>query len=99
MYMDKMISVGKAANGFVVECYVRFKKDAKASAKTNTCCCGPSDYAGSCEKKYIAKNSKEVAELIEDIMPLLDMEFTKESEFDKAFDEATADMKGDEDGD
>ena len=32
-------------------------------------------------------------------MPLLDMEFTKESEFDKAFDEATADMKGDEDGD
>ena len=37
MYMDKMISVGKAANGFVVECYVRFKKDAKASAKTNTC--------------------------------------------------------------
>lgn len=99
MYMDQMISVGKATNGFIVECRVRFKKDAKKTEKMTTCCCVPSsDYAGSCEKQYIAKDAKEVGDLISDIMPLLDGDYTKESEFDKAFEEATKDMETDEKG-
>lgn len=94
MYMDQMISVGKVSNGFLVECRVRFKKDAKETEKMKTaCCCMPSEYAGSCEKQYIAKDAAEVAALINDIMPLLDQDFTKESEFDKAFDEATKDAE------
>lgn len=94
MYCDNMISVGKAANGFIVECRVRFKKDAKATKKMSDCCCiGPSDYAGSCEKQYIAKDVAGVSELIADIMPLLSQDFTKESEFDDAFEEATKEMK------
>lgn len=97
MYMEQMISVGKASNGFIVECRVRFKKDAKATSKMKDCCCVPSEYAGSCEKQYIAKDAKEVADLISDIMPLLSQDFTKESEFDKAFEEATADMESEAD--
>lgn len=92
MYMDQMISVGKATNGFIVECRVRFKKEAKETKKMSACCCGPSDYNGSCEKQYIAKDAKEVGELIADIMPLLDGDYAKESDFDKAFEEATKEM-------
>ena len=97
MYMNDMITVGKAANGFILECRVKFKKEAKKTDKMATCCCGPSDYAGSCEKQYLAKNAKEIAELVEDIMPLLSQDFKDESEFDKAFEEATSEMtkKGD----
>lgn len=93
MYMDQMISVGKATNGFIVECRVKFKKEAKKTEKMSACCCFPSEYAGSCEKQYIAKTAKEVGELIEDIMPLLEADYTKESEFDKAFEEATKEME------
>ena len=39
-----------------------------------------------------AKDAKEVGELIADIMPLLDQDFSKESEFDKAFEEATSEI-------
>ena len=94
MYMSEMLTVGKAANGFIVEVRVKFKKEAKKTDKMTSCCCGPSEYAGSCEKQYLAKNTKEVAELIEDLMPLLSEDFKDESEFDKAFEEATKDMKG-----
>lgn len=95
MHMDEMVSVGRAANGFIVECRVKFKKEAKKTDKMTTCCCGPSEYAGSCEKQYLAKTTKEVGELIADIMPLLSEDFKDEDEFDKAFKEATDSMKGD----
>ena len=97
MYMDQMVSVGKCANGFIVEARVKFKKEAKKTEKMTSCCCGPSEYAGSCEKQYLAKTAKEVSELIEDIMPLLSEDFKNEDEFDKAFEEATKEMKGSDD--
>lgn len=93
MYMDQMISVGKAANGFIVECHVKFKTDAKMTEKMNKCGCSPSDCAGSCEKQYIAEDAEEVGELIANIMPLLDGDYTNESEFDSAFDEATKNIE------
>lgn len=89
MYMDQMCSVGKAANGFIVEARVRFKKEAKKTEKMTECCCGPSDYAGSCEKQYLAKTIAEVGELIADILPLLSEDFKNEDEFDTAFEQAT----------
>lgn len=97
MYMDQMVSVGKASNGFVVECRVRFKKDAKETEKMKSCCCMPSEYAGSCEKQYIAKDATEVAQLIADIMPLLDGDYKNEDEFDTAFEKAVGEMKEMED--
>ena len=93
MYMDQMISVGKVSNGFIVEARVKFKKEAKKTEKMSSCCCGSSEYAGSCEKQYLAKTIKEVAELIDDIMPLLSQDFKNEDEFDKAFEEATSDLE------
>ena len=98
MYFDSMIGIGKVSNGFIIEARVKFKKDAKKTEKMASCCCGPSEYAGSCEKQYLAKSIKEVAGLIDDIMPLLSQDFKDESEFDKAFEEATKDMEGNDDG-
>jgi len=86
MYTSRMLEIGKVENGFVVECRVPLKPKAKSTTKMDSCCvpCGP----GSCEKQYIAKTAKEVGELIEDLMPLLEAEYTSEKEFDSAFNQA-----------
>jgi len=89
MYMSRMLEVGKAANGFVVECRVPLKAEAKSTSKMDICC-SPSN---SCEKQYIAKNAKEVGDLIADLMPLLDGDYKTEGEFDKAFMSACGDAE------
>lgn len=89
MYMSRMIEISKAANGYVLECRVPLKQAAKSSSKMDTCCVPSS----SCEKQYIAKDAKEVAELVDDIMPLLDGEYKTEGDFDKAFMSAVGDME------
>lgn len=91
MYMTRVIEISKAENGFVLECRVPLKKDAK-NTKTMDCC-----YNTSVEKQYIAKNEKEVAQLVSDIMPLLEGDYKTEDEFDCAFDEACG-TKEKEDG-
>lgn len=93
MYMQRVIEVSKATNGFVLECRVPLKPDAKKTEKMDMCC-----GSGSCEKQYIAKDAKEVADLIADIMPLLDEDYKTEDEFDTAFKAATADMEASEKG-
>jgi len=88
MYMSKMISVGRASNGFVVECCVPFKP--KEKKKGEEICCA---YPGSREKQYVAKDAAEVAVLIGKLMPLLDEKYSDEKEFDSAFDEAAGEME------
>lgn len=83
MYMSKMISVGKAANGYVVECSVPIKPGKEKEAEGMT-----ASYPGSREKQYIAKDADEVAALIAKLMPMLDEEYTTEDDFDTAFDKA-----------
>lgn len=78
-----ILEIEKAENGYVVECNVPLKADSKMSDKM-TMCCSPS-----CEKQYIAKDIKEVIDLIEDILPLLDADYSTEDEYDKAYDDAT----------
>lgn len=87
MYMSRMLEVGKAENGFVVECRCKIKPEKKADAKSMCC-----DYPGSSEKQYIAKDAKEVGELISKLMPMLEEEYDSEKAFDKAFEAATSDM-------
>jgi len=87
MYMSRMLEVGKAVNGFVVECRCKIKPEKKADHKT-LCC----DYPGSSEKQYIAKDTKEVGLLIEKLMPMLEEEYDSEKDFDKAFEAATSEM-------
>lgn len=83
MYMTRMLEIGQASNGFVIECRVPIKPKDKKSNKEMVDC-----YPGSSEKQYIAKDAKEVVAIIEKLMPMLDDTFTSEDEFDSAFEEA-----------
>lgn len=94
MYMDRVLEVSKASNGFVVACSVPLKNDAKSTGKMDMCCTSGS----SVNKQYIAKDAKEVGDIIEDLMPLLDADYKTESDFDKAFEEATNEMNAEEKG-
>jgi hypothetical protein len=87
MYMSRMISICKATNGYVLECSVPLKPDAKKSEKMVSCC------SSTCDKQYIAKDESEVADLVADIMPLLQKDFKTEDEFDAAFKAATQDAE------
>lgn len=78
MYMKKMLEIGKAENGYVVECRVPLK-----AKKEKDMVCHPS-----AEKQYIAEDTAGVAKIIEKIMPMLDEDFTSEDEFDAAFQKA-----------
>jgi len=83
MYMKRMLEIGQASNGFVIECRVPIKPKEKKNNEKMYC-----DYPGSSEKQYIAKDAAEVVKIIEKLMPMLDDKFTSEEEFDKAFDAA-----------
>jgi len=89
MYMDWIIEISKATNGFVLSCNVPLKPDAKKTDKMSVCCSDSS----STNRQYIAKDAKEVADLVGDIMPLLDQDFKTEDEFDAAFDAAVNDTE------
>ena len=92
MYMNRVLEVSKASNGFVVSASVPLKPDAKKSSKMMSCC------IDSCaDRQYIAKDTAEVADLIEDLMPLLDQDFKTEAEFDDAFDKASNDIEDKQD--
>lgn len=83
MYMDKMLSVGKVDNGYVVEVSVPFKP--KKEKERGELCEG---YPGSKDKKFVAKDRAEAATLVQKLIPMLDEKFSSESEFDAAFDKA-----------
>jgi hypothetical protein len=83
MYMNRMISIGKAANGFVLECCVPIKPKKKKEAEEMMVCC-----EGSREKQYIAKDAAEVGAMVAKLMPMLEEDYTNEKEFDDAFNKA-----------
>jgi len=95
MYMNKVIEISCAANGFVIGVNVPLKPNAKGTSKMDTC--SDSSPSQAC-KQYLAKDAAEVGDLLEDILPLLDGDYTTESDFDKAFDEATNEMSAEEKG-
>lgn len=80
MYMDRVLEVSKATNGFVVSCYAPIKPD-----KNNKDCIDCNR-----NKQYLAKDIEEVKATIEKLLPMMDMEFKSESEFDKAFESAAS---------
>ena len=88
MYMTRMIEVGQASNGYVVECRVPLKPKKEKESK-DLC----EFYPGSCEKQYIAKSTQEVVDIMTRLMPLLDESFATEDAFDSAFDEAASTKK------
>ncbi len=84
MYMRRMMEIGQAENGYIVELHARIKP--KKKGKMSDCVCA---YPGSTEKQLIAKNAEELAEIIQKLMPLLDEEFSSEEEFEGAFEKAS----------
>lgn len=83
MYMNKMITVGRAENGFVIECQVPVKKDKRDEVGETMAA-----YSMDNEKQYVAKDADEATTLVEKLLPLLDDTFTSEDEFNAAFDKA-----------
>lgn len=83
MYMKKMVSVGAASNGFIVECHASIKPEKKKESKS-VCEC----YPGSSEKQYVAATAEDAVALVTKLMPLLDETYSSEEEFDSAFDKA-----------
>ena len=94
MYMNKMLSVGKCVNGFMIEVTVPFMRKAEKTKNEVI-----DSYPGSKDRQFVAKGTKELSELIAKLLPLLEEDFSSEKEFDSAFDEAAGEMdkKGDKD--
>ena len=82
MWMEKMIGISKAENGFVVEVHVPIKKDNTSDEGM------PETYHSGSEKQFIAKDASEVGSLVDKLMGMLDMEFKSEDDFTKAFKQA-----------
>ena len=82
MWMEKMIGISKAENGFVVEVHVPLKM--KESSDKDI----PTSYHSSSEKQFVAKDASEVGSLVDKLMGMLDMEFKSEDDFTKAFKQA-----------
>ena len=87
MYMSRLVEVSKAENGYVIECHVPIKPDKKSEGKGMV-----SEYPGSCEKQYIAKDLSGVTKLLGQLLPMLDEDYKAEDEFDMAFQKATGMM-------
>lgn len=83
MYMKRMIEIGQASNGYVVECRIPLKPEKKKEGRELV-----DAYPGSCEKQYVAKTTDEVVKIMTKLMPLLDESFASEDAFDSAFEEA-----------
>lgn len=83
MWMERMIGISKAENGFVLEVHVPFKPE-KSTKKNDV----PEEYPRGCEKQYLAKDASEVGSLVDKLMGMLDMEFKSEDDFTKAFKQA-----------
>ena len=84
MYHEKMLSVVKIANGFLLEVRAPFKKKDKDDEEKDRCCC-MSVGMGYGEKEVFAADAADLAKKIEALMPMLDEEFASEGEFDAAF--------------
>lgn len=76
MYMKRMLEIGVAENGYVIDCRVPVKR---GGGTEPGCCCD------SGEKQFVAKTVGEVGELIAELIPALEGTYTDEDEFDAAF--------------
>lgn len=76
----KMIEIERVLNGYVIECRAPIKPEEKDNADSMVSC-----YPGSEEANFVAKDEAEVVEIVQKLMPMLDVTFTSEDEFNMAF--------------
>lgn len=81
MYHEKMLSVAKISNGFLIEVRAPYKRKEKKDDGEPEMVCGMS-YG---EKEVYAKDATDLGQKIEALIPMLDEEFGSESEFEAAF--------------
>jgi len=81
MYHEKMLSVAKISNGFLIEVRAPYKKKEKEGEGNEV------EPMGECygEKEVYAKDATDLGQKIEALIPMLDAEFGSESEFEAAF--------------
>lgn len=84
MYHEKMISVAKIQNGFLIEARAPYKKKDEAEKEKDKCCC-VSMGMGYGEKEIYAKDAKDLGLKIEALIPMLEEEFDSEDSFEEAF--------------
>lgn len=81
MYNEKALTVEKIENGLLLCIKVPFKKKRDMEEKGEY----PMDYEHYGKKEIYAKDASDLAKKIETLIPMLDMEFGGESEFESAF--------------
>jgi hypothetical protein len=85
MYREKMLSVCKITNGFLIEVRApyKIKKEKGQDSEKEVSCCGPD--RGYAEQELFAKDATDLGQKIEALMPMLEREFTSEDDFEGAF--------------
>lgn len=83
MYHEKMLSVCKIENGFLIEVRAPYKRKSKESKSDEPVECG----MGYGEKEVYAKDATDLGQKIEALMPMLEGEFESETAFEDAFNE------------
>ena len=81
MYKEKMLSVCTIANGFLIEVRAPFKPE--KSEDDEKCCHALGVSYG--EKEIYAKDPAALGKLIAGLVPMLQMDFEGESDFEAAF--------------
>lgn len=74
---DPSIKIEKAENGYTLEVRAPYKNP---KDKSKMSCCSTECSMG--EKMYVAKDEKECAAMIRELLPKLDMEYTSEKAFE-----------------
>lgn len=82
MYNEEAIEISKADDGgYIIKVRVKIKKD--KDSKSEIACCSSSDH-----KTLIAKDIKEVKEILDKVLPDMTPGGMTEDEFGEAFNEA-----------
>jgi len=84
MYHDKMMSVAKIHNGYLLEIRAPFKHKEKDDEENDRDACRAEGVSYG-EKEVYAKDAADLGKKIELLMPMLDEEFASEGEFEAAF--------------
>jgi hypothetical protein len=82
MYKEKMMSIEKIENGYIIEVRAPYKKKEQEDDEKCPCMSNGMSYG---EKEVYAKDASDLGKKIEALIPVLDMEFGGESEFEEAF--------------
>ena len=83
MYMETLFEVSKAENGFILECKVPIRRKPEKSTGRGD---APVEHYPSCgEVKYVCEDMDKLFTKIKEVLPKLDVSYSSEDAFDKAF--------------